>query len=125
MLIEHAERFGLSQLHQLRGRIGRGSEQSYCFFFSDAKSKDGRTRLKAMIDSTDGFYIAEVDLKLRGPGDFAGVRQSGLPNFRVADIVRDEQVLREARKAAFELGEEEKQSLKKEVKRRYGKFLGY
>lgn len=125
MLIEHAERFGLSQLHQLRGRIGRGSEQSYCFLFSNAKSKDARTRLKALIDSTDGFHIAEVDLKLRGPGDFAGVRQSGLPSFRVAEIVRDELILREARKAAFELGEEEREALKNEVKRRYGKFLGY
>lgn len=125
MVIEHAERFGLSQLHQLRGRIGRGSEQSYCFLFSDAKTQDAKTRIKAMLDSNDGFYIAEVDLKLRGPGDFAGVRQSGLPNFRIADIVRDEAILREAREAAFlvELGQNPE--LKQEMLRRYGKFLGY
>ena len=78
-----------------------------------------------MLDSTDGFYIAEVDLKLRGPGDFCGIRQSGLPDFHVADIVRDEEILREARKAAFELEKEEIDALKAEVKRRYGKFLGY
>jgi ATP-dependent DNA helicase RecG len=103
MVIEHAERFGLSQLHQLRGRIGRGAEQSYCFLIADAKTPEAKTRIKAMLDSTDGFHIAEVDLKLRGPGDFYGIRQSGLPNFRVADIIRDEKILREARKAAFEL----------------------
>ncbi len=103
MVVEHAERFGLSQLHQLRGRIGRGAEQSYCFLIADAKSLDAKTRIKAMLDSTDGFHIAEVDLRLRGPGDFYGIRQSGLPNFRVADIIRDEKILREARKAAFEL----------------------
>jgi len=125
MVIEHAERFGLSQLHQLRGRIGRGSSQSYCFLFSIAKTQDSRTRIKAMLDSTDGFYIAEVDLKLRGPGDFCGIRQSGLPDFHVADIVRDEEILRVARKAAFELEKEEIDALKNEVKRRYGKFLGY
>ncbi len=103
MVIEHAERFGLSQLHQLRGRIGRGSEQSFCFLIADARTAEARTRVKAMLDSTDGFHVAEVDLRLRGPGDFYGTRQSGLPNFRVADIIRDEKVLREARAAAFEL----------------------
>lgn len=103
MVIEHAERFGLSQLHQLRGRIGRGSEQSYCFLIAETKSQDAKTRIKAMLDSTDGFRIAEVDLKLRGPGDFCGTRQSGLPNFRVADIIKDEKILREARQAAFDL----------------------
>lgn len=103
MVIEHAERFGLSQLHQLRGRIGRGAEQSYCFLIADAKTQEAKTRIKAMLDSSDGFHIAEVDLKLRGPGDFYGTRQSGLPSFRVADIIRDEKILREARTAAFEL----------------------
>jgi ATP-dependent DNA helicase RecG len=103
MVIEHAERFGLSQLHQLRGRIGRGAEQSYCFLIAGAKSLEAKARIKAMLDSTDGFHIAEVDLRLRGPGDFYGTRQSGLPNFRVADIIRDEKILREARNAAFDL----------------------
>lgn len=103
MVIEHAERFGLSQLHQLRGRIGRGAEQAHCFLLAEAKSKDARARIKAMLDSTDGFHVAEVDLRLRGPGDVCGTRQSGLPNFRVADIIRDEKILREARKAAFDL----------------------
>ncbi|MBN2058474.1 MAG: ATP-dependent DNA helicase RecG [Candidatus Saganbacteria bacterium] len=107
MIIEHAERFGLSQLHQLRGRIGRGAQQSYCFLLAEAKSKEAKLRLKAMIDSTDGFHIAEVDLRLRGPGDYCGTRQSGLPNFRVADIIRDEKILKEARKAAFDLVEED------------------
>jgi len=103
MVIEHAERFGLAQLHQLRGRIGRGNKQSHCFLLAEAKTQDARTRIKAMLDSNDGFYIAEVDLKLRGPGDYYGTRQSGLPNFRVADIINDDKILQEARAAAFEM----------------------
>lgn len=130
MVIEHAERFGLSQLHQLRGRIGRGAEQSYCFLIADAKTTEAKTRIKAMLDSTDGFHIAEVDLRLRGPGDFYGVRQSGLPNFRVADIIRDEKILRIARQAAFDLLKSDpkldnNQLLKETVLSRYGRFLGY
>jgi ATP-dependent DNA helicase RecG len=104
MVVEHAERFGLSQLHQLRGRIGRGSEQSFCFLIGQPKSEESKIRIKAMLDLTDGFAIAEVDLKLRGPGDFFGTKQSGLPEFRVADIIRDEQILREARQAVIDLG---------------------
>jgi ATP-dependent DNA helicase RecG len=103
MMIEHAQRFGLAQLHQLRGRIGRGDKQSHCFLLANTKTQDARTRIKAMLDSNDGFYIAEVDLKLRGPGDFCGIRQSGLPNFRVADIIKDAKILQEARVAAFDL----------------------
>jgi ATP-dependent DNA helicase RecG len=103
MMIEHAERFGLAQLHQLRGRIGRADLQSHCFLLANTKTQDARTRIKAMLDSNDGFYIAEVDLKLRGPGDFCGTRQSGLPNFRVADIIKDADILQEARVAAFDL----------------------
>jgi len=105
MLIEHAERFGLSQLHQLRGRIGRGREKSYCFLMANPKTDEAKARIKAMLDTTDGFKIAEIDLKIRGPGDLYGTRQSGLPNFKLADIIKDEKILIESRKAAFQLVE--------------------
>ena len=106
MLIENAERFGLSQLHQLRGRVGRGGEQSYCILMAGTKvSKEGRQRLKAMKETTDGFKIAEFDLQLRGPGDFLGTRQSGLPEFQLASLGEDQEILREAREAAFALNE--------------------
>lgn len=105
MLVEHAERFGLSQLHQLRGRIGRGQDQSYCFLLGEPKSAEAKERIRALLESNDGFQIAEADLKLRGPGEFYGTRQSGLPNFRAADILKDEKILREARQAAFDLVE--------------------
>ncbi|MFH1710072.1 MAG: ATP-dependent DNA helicase RecG [bacterium] len=103
MIIEHSERFGLSQLHQLRGRIGRGMEQSYCFLTGNPGNDAAKGRIEAMLKTTDGFKIAEADLKLRGPGEFLGVRQSGLPNFRVADIINDEGTIREAREAALML----------------------
>ncbi len=102
MLVEHAERFGLAQLHQLRGRVGRGPWKSYCILLAaDLQSEEARRRLQAMTESQDGFRIAEVDLELRGPGDFFGTRQSGLPEFRVADLLRDRRVLEEARQEAF------------------------
>jgi len=110
MVVEHAERFGLSQLHQLRGRIGRGSEQSFCFLVGEPKSEEAKARMKAMIETGDGFKIAEADLRLRGPGEMLGVRQSGLPNFRVADIIRDEKILQAARAAALELIERDPES---------------
>tara|TARA_R110000868_G_scaffold368227_1_gene631184 strand:+ start:3289 stop:5358 length:2070 start_codon:yes stop_codon:yes gene_type:complete len=121
MIIEHAERFGLSQLHQLRGRIGRGERQSYCILMPDVKvSKAGAFRLKTMEETNDGFKIAEADLKLRGPGDFLGTKQSGLPDFKVADIVEDQFILAQAKEKAMELIEKdadlnliENQSLKK------------
>ena len=104
MIIEHAERFGLSQLHQLRGRIGRGSRQSYCILMADVKqSKEAKIRLKTMAETNDGFKIAEVDLKLRGPGDFLGTKQSGLPDFKVADILKDQELLALAKNEATEL----------------------
>ena len=104
MIIEHAERFGLSQLHQLRGRIGRGERQSYCILMPDVKvSKAGAFRLKTMEETNDGFKIAEADLKLRGPGDFLGTKQSGLPDFKVADIVEDQFILAQAKEKAHEL----------------------
>jgi ATP-dependent DNA helicase RecG len=103
MVIEHAERFGLSQLHQLRGRVGRGEWKSYCILMSQGASEDARRRLAAMEETGDGFRIAEADLGIRGPGDFFGTRQSGLPAFRVADLLRDSALLEEAREDAFAL----------------------
>jgi len=101
MVIEHAERFGLSQLHQLRGRVGRGSHRSQCVLLTPGKlSEDGEKRLKVMESTTDGFRIAEADLEIRGPGDFLGTRQSGMPDFRVASILRDGAILEQARGAA-------------------------
>ncbi|NNE31085.1 MAG: ATP-dependent DNA helicase RecG [Winogradskyella sp.] len=98
MIIESAERFGLSQLHQLRGRVGRGAEQSYCILMTSHKlSKDSKTRLETMVCSSDGFEIAEVDLKLRGPGDIMGTQQSGVLNLKIADIVKDKAILEQAR----------------------------
>jgi ATP-dependent DNA helicase RecG len=101
MVVEHAERFGLSQLHQLRGRVGRAAHQSYCILLYQAPLSDaGRERLKALTDTTDGFEIAERDLALRGPGDFFGTRQSGMPTLRVGDLLRDHQLMEEARREA-------------------------
>lgn len=104
MVIEHAERFGLSALHQLRGRVGRGTLQSWCFLvYAKELTEDGKARLKIMHETTDGFRIAEEDLRLRGPGDVAGIQQSGYVSFAIADPVRDFAILAEARKAAFDL----------------------
>lgn len=104
MIIESAERFGLSQLHQLRGRVGRGAEQSYCILVTDMKlSNDSRTRMETMVATNDGFQIAEVDLKLRGPGDLMGTRQSGVLNLKIADIVKDNEILKLARNYAIDL----------------------
>jgi ATP-dependent DNA helicase RecG len=101
MVVEHAERFGLSQLHQLRGRVGRGVHQSFCVLLYQSPLNDsGRERLKALTDTTDGFVIAERDLALRGPGDFFGTRQSGMPTLRVGDLLRDHQLMEEARREA-------------------------
>lgn len=133
MVVEDAERFGLSQLHQLRGRIGRGTRQSYCFLMAGVRqSKEAKSRLKTMKETTDGFRIAEADLKLRGPGDFLGTRQSGLPEFRFADIIGDRFLLERAKSYAIDLvnrdpglNNPENQSLKKaflpylEVKKRF------
>src|SRR5690606_4064812 len=98
MIIESAERFGLSQLHQLRGRVGRGAEQSYCILMTGHKlSDDSKTRLQTMVKTTDGFEIAEVDLRLRGPGDIMGTQQSGVLNLKIADIIKDKDILQNAR----------------------------
>ncbi len=104
MVIESAERFGLSQLHQLRGRVGRGAEQSYCILMTSFKlTSDAKTRLETMVKTNDGFEIAEVDLKLRGPGDLMGTQQSGVLNLRIADIVKDAAILKRAREIAIEV----------------------
>lgn len=103
MVVENAERFGLSQLHQLRGRVGRGTHKSYCVLFSDTDNEISKARLKAMTETNDGFKISEEDLKLRGPGDFFGARQHGLPEMRLADLGMDMRVLSEAQEAAQHL----------------------
>jgi ATP-dependent DNA helicase RecG len=108
MIIESSERFGLSQLHQLRGRVGRGADQSYCILLSSYKlSEEGKTRLKTMVETTDGFKIAEVDLKLRGPGNLMGTQQSGVLNLKIADVVKDGQILVAARNTAISLLQED------------------
>jgi ATP-dependent DNA helicase RecG len=113
MVVEHAERFGLSQLHQLRGRIGRGHYPSMCILLAQFRSsEEAKVRLRAMEKTTDGFKIAEEDLELRGPGEFFGIRQSGLPDFRVAHILRDTPILIEARKEAFQLVQEDPELMK-------------
>jgi ATP-dependent DNA helicase RecG len=128
MLIENAERFGLSQLHQLRGRVGRGEHQSYCLLLSSTKSPDSRQRLNVMEQSQDGFFIAEMDLRLRGPGEVLGSRQSGLPDFALASLVEDQDVLNLARQVAEQLLNSDRSldsmpQLKQELQRRYEKMV--
>jgi len=108
MVIESAEKFGLPQLHQLRGRVGRGSEKSYCILLSKVKlSADAKQRLKIMCETNDGFKIAEKDMEIRGPGDIEGTRQSGLLNFKLANIVEDKKILEAARYSAEKIIEED------------------
>ena len=103
MLIMDADRFGLSQLHQLRGRVGRGNKQSYAVLVANPKTESGKKRMKIMTETTDGFVLAEEDLKMRGSGEIFGTRQSGLPEFQVADILEDYPILEEARKVASQI----------------------
>jgi ATP-dependent DNA helicase RecG len=104
IVVEHAERFGLAQLHQLRGRVGRGSDAAYCFLVADwAQSNEARERLRVMTETRDGLRIAEADLAIRGPGALLGTRQAGVPDFRVANLLRDAAILRDARAAAEEV----------------------
>ena len=133
MVIEHADRFGLAQLHQLRGRIGRGAAKSYCVLMRGGKvSEEGERRLDAMVRSNDGFQIAELDLELRGPGEFFGTRQAGIPSFRVANIIRDRQLLEAAkREAAFvisgpntEISKEEMDRALREMRSRWATGYG-
>ena len=115
MVIESAERFGLSQLHQLRGRVGRGNEESYCVLMTkNSLSEDSKIRIETMVKVSDGFKLAEVDLKLRGPGDMMGTKQSGILKFKLADIIYDTDILNNARKCAYELLESDPRLIKKE-----------
>ncbi|MEC9424025.1 MAG: helicase-related protein, partial [Nitrospinota bacterium] len=131
MIIEHAERFGLAQLHQLRGRVGRGKHLSHCLLVAYFPiSEEGKARLKAIRGSRDGYEIAEEDLKIRGPGDFMGTRQSGLPILKIANLIRDIKTLGIARKEAFSLIDRDptlkdpaNQPLKSAVQRIIGKYL--
>lgn len=131
MLIENADRFGLSQLHQLRGRIGRGAHRSYCILFADPTTEEGKARLKAIKENKDGFSLAEEDLRIRGEGEIFGLRQAGLPDLKIAKLVRDQPVLEKARRAAFELIESENFSLKDypellaELKKRFAHRLSW
>ena len=123
MVIENAERFGLSQLHQLRGRVGRGADQAYCILMSSYKlSNEAKTRLETMVKTSDGFEIADVDLKLRGPGDLQGTQQSGILALKIADLVKDEQLLRYARNDALDLLKDDPK-LEKEENRKIKKYL--
>jgi ATP-dependent DNA helicase RecG len=104
MIIESAERFGLSQLHQLRGRVGRGADQSYCILMTGSKlSTEAQTRMETMTQTNDGFAIAEVDLKLRGPGNIMGTQQSGILQFKIADLIQDQALLKAAREQALRI----------------------
>jgi ATP-dependent DNA helicase RecG len=115
MIIENAERFGLSQLHQLRGRVGRGSDQSYCILMTGEKlGNDARKRIQTMVRTTDGFEIAETDLQLRGPGDMEGTQQSGILDLKIADIIRDEKMLKRARNMAIDIIKDDPELEKKE-----------
>ena len=126
MIIESAERFGLSQLHQLRGRVGRGAEQSYCILMSGNKvSNEGKERLKTMVETTDGFKISEVDLRLRGAGDMMGTRQSGELQFKIADLIKDGNILEYSRNVAIKLLEEDENLKKKENKNILKAYLPY
>jgi ATP-dependent DNA helicase RecG len=129
MVIEQSERFGLSQLHQLRGRVGRGGEQSYCILVTGKMNEAAQERIRTMVESNDGFYIAEMDMKLRGPGEFFGTKQSGLPALRMGNIIRDGDILEVARTeaAAFVEHPPSEQELRRAVtyirdhwQRRYG-----
>ena len=132
MMVENAERFGLAQLHQLRGRIGRGKEQSYCIFVSGSDNEASMKRLKILNQSNDGFYIAEEDLKLRGPGDLFGIRQSGVMEFRIADIYQDAELLKKVSMSVDEMLEkdrdltgEEHAKLKRYLTENTGNFVDF
>ena len=124
MVIEHAERFGLSQLHQLRGRIGRGSAKSYCVLMTGGKvNEEAQQRMQTMAATCDGFAIAERDLELRGPGEFFGTRQAGMPSLRVANLIRDRKLLELAKHEARSLLAEDNEEVTMEEKREAVQYL--
>jgi len=130
MAIEDAQRFGLAQLHQLRGRISRGSYPGFCCAFADPQTEEAAERLRAFTSTTDGFELAETDFRLRGPGDLFGTQQHGLPPLRIADLLRDGEVLDEARRDAHAviaadpgLSNPDHAKLRERVVKRYGKAL--
>jgi ATP-dependent DNA helicase RecG len=130
MTIEAGERFGLAQLHQLRGRVSRGAQAGFCCVFSDAENEQAKKRLEAFVGTTDGFNLAEIDFELRGPGDLLGTRQHGLPPLRIADLTRDVAVLEEARRDAQQLvaldpglTRPEHERLRTMTLKRYGRVL--
>jgi ATP-dependent DNA helicase RecG len=132
MVIEGADRFGLAQLHQLRGRVGRGKDQSYCFLLSDTDSTEAKSRLRIMEKTNDGFVIAEHDLKMRGMGDLLSTRQHGLPDLRLADLTEDFDLMLEARKEAFTIVEDdpylsapEHRVMRSELLKRFGNRLQF
>lgn len=129
MIVESAERFGLSQLHQLRGRVGRGAEQSYCILMSSHKlSSEAKSRIQTMVNTNDGFEIAEVDLRLRGPGDLMGTQQSGILNLKIADIIKDNQILKTARFCAQRILKEDpglKKEENKPIRHAYAQLIKY
>jgi ATP-dependent DNA helicase RecG len=115
MIIENAERFGISQLHQLRGRVGRGAEQSFCILMSSMKlSSDAKIRLDTMVRTNDGFEIAEIDLQLRGPGNIEGTQQSGVLDLKLADLATDQQLLAEARKTVIHILDDDPELMKED-----------
>ena len=122
MVVENAERFGLSQLHQLRGRVGRGSHKSYCILISDTESESTRSRLDIMCKTSDGFKIADKDLELRGPGDFFGSRQSGIPTLKIAELTENMDTVRESKAASEEILKDDPR-LKKEENLRLRKAV--
>jgi ATP-dependent DNA helicase RecG len=131
MVVEHAERFGLAQLHQLRGRVGRGERKSLCVLIGDATTEDGKARIQTMVETADGFRIAERDLEIRGPGELFGARQAGIAPFRVAELPRDLKLLQWARRDAEEwinlnpkLAGEQDALLRKRLLKAHGEALG-
>jgi ATP-dependent DNA helicase RecG len=130
MIVESADRFGLSQLHQLRGRVGRGKDRGVCVLFADPKTEEAKERLRAIKDCHDGFSLAEADLRIRGEGSLFGTRQSGLPDLKFVRLARDYKLIKSARLCAFKIIENdprlslpENAALKKETARRFGKTL--
>ena len=131
MIVQHADRYGLSQLHQLRGRIGRGSKKSYCLLFAEPSGETAIERLDILCETTDGFRIAEEDLRIRGPGELLGTRQHGLPEFKVANLVGDLDLLTQARDDAqvvlrddADLRDARHAPLRRALMRRYGSVMG-